>query len=221
MSMTGPPRGTKRAKEDVGSYLESFLEHAANLPAEIQRNFTLMREIDQKVLDLQTKIEKDYKNFLSGKTQKNSDSLKLLLDQVKADQEHCLDFSDEKISLASQTYDRVDNHIRQLDADLRRFEDDFNQDEPAGPRIMKKSRGGEPGRTINVDLDLAVDPNEPVYCICKQVSFGEMIACDNADCPTEWFHFQCVGLTTTNVKGNRWYCPDCRARARQGQLKLA
>jgi hypothetical protein len=24
----------------------------------------------------------------------------------------------------------------------------------------------------------AVDPNEPVYCICRQVSFGEMIGCD-------------------------------------------
>jgi len=24
-----------------------------------------------------------------------------------------------------------------------------------------------------------VDPNEPLYCICQQISFGEMIACDN------------------------------------------
>jgi hypothetical protein len=27
--------------------------------------------------------------------------------------------------------------------------------------------------------EMTVDPNEPTYCICKQVSFGEMIACDN------------------------------------------
>jgi len=31
----------------------------------------------------------------------------------------------------------------------------------------------------NMDLDLPVDPNEPTYCICNQVSFGEMVACDN------------------------------------------
>ena len=24
-------------------------------------------------------------------------------------------------------------------------------------------------------VELEVDPNEPTYCICKQVSFGEMI----------------------------------------------
>lgn len=30
-------------------------------------------------------------------------------------------------------------------------------------------------------MDMPVDPNEPTYCICSQVSFGEMIACDNED----------------------------------------
>jgi hypothetical protein len=28
---------------------------------------------------------------------------------------------------------------------------------------------------------MPVDPNEPKYCDCNQVSFGEMIACDNED----------------------------------------
>ncbi len=26
-----------------------------------------------------------------------------------------------------------------------------------------------------------LDPNEPTYCVCQQVSFGEMIGCDNDD----------------------------------------
>jgi hypothetical protein len=26
-----------------------------------------------------------------------------------------------------------------------------------------------------------VDPNEPTYCTCNRVSFGEMIACDNEE----------------------------------------
>ena len=30
-----------------------------------------------------------------------------------------------------------------------------------------------------MDLDLPIDPNEPTYCICNRVSFGNMIACDN------------------------------------------
>jgi len=57
-------------------------------------------------------------------------------------------------------------------------------------------------------LDMPVDPNEPTYCLCNQVSYGEMIGCDNQECPIEWFHFQCMGLNT-KPKG-KWYCPKCQ-----------
>lgn len=30
-------------------------------------------------------------------------------------------------------------------------------------------------------LDMPVDPNEPTYCLCHQVSYGEMIGCDNTE----------------------------------------
>lgn len=35
--------------------------------------------------------------------------------------------------------------------------------------------------TTGMQLDLPVDPNEPTYCFCNQVSYGDMIACDNPD----------------------------------------
>ncbi|CAA2933328.1 PHD finger protein ING2-like isoform X2 [Olea europaea var. sylvestris] len=62
-----------------------------------------------------------------------------------------------------------------------------------------------------VELDQPIDPNEPTYCVCHQVSFGDMIACDNENCQGgEWFHYACVGLTPeTRFKG-KWYCPTCR-----------
>ena len=56
-------------------------------------------------------------------------------------------------------------------------------------------------------LDMPVDPNEPTYCICHQVSFGQMIACDNPDCPIEWFHIGCMGLSS--IPKGKWYCPKC------------
>lgn len=55
-----------------------------------------------------------------------------------------------------------------------------------------------------------VDPNEPKYCYCKQVSYGEMVGCDREDCPRQWFHFQCVGLTEAPPPGDVWLCPTCR-----------
>ncbi|KZV37914.1 hypothetical protein F511_12196 [Dorcoceras hygrometricum] len=62
-----------------------------------------------------------------------------------------------------------------------------------------------------VELDQPIDPNEPTYCVCHQVSFGDMIACDNENCQGgEWFHYACVGLTPeTRFKG-KWFCPTCR-----------
>ena len=61
-----------------------------------------------------------------------------------------------------------------------------------------------------------LDPTEPVYCYCRRVSFGEMVACDNPDCPVEWFHFGCVGITQ-HPKG-KWYCRDCEELRKAGKL---
>ena len=38
------------------------------------------------------------------------------------------------------------------------------------------------------------EENEPRYCYCNEVSYGEMVACDNENCPREWFHLRCAGL---------------------------
>ncbi len=57
-------------------------------------------------------------------------------------------------------------------------------------------------------MNLQADPDEPTYCLCDQVSYGEMIGCDNDLCPIEWFHFSCVSLSL-KPKG-KWYCPKCR-----------
>lgn len=43
-------------------------------------------------------------------------------------------------------------------------------------------------------LDMPVDPNEPTYCLCHQVSYGEMIGCDNTD-----VSFKVLTLTQKNV----------------------
>lgn len=49
-----------------------------------------------------------------------------------------------------------------------------------------------------------------------QVSYGEMICCDNEECSMEWFHFSCVSLNT-KPKG-KWFCPRCRGD-RSNQMK--
>jgi hypothetical protein len=50
--------------------------------------------------------------------------------------------------------------------------------------------------------------SEPLYCICKKGSFGQMVACDGRDCPIEWFHYACVGLKS--LPKGKWYCKGCQ-----------
>lgn len=57
-----------------------------------------------------------------------------------------------------------------------------------------------------------------LYCICHSVSHGNMVACDNENCPYEWFHWECVGMTQ-EPKG-RWLCTECR-KLPANQVKLA
>lgn len=47
---------------------------------------------------------------------------------------------------------------------------------------LADAAGGTPqSDVLDMPLDMPVDPNEPTYCLCHQVSYGEMIGCDNLD----------------------------------------
>ena len=52
---------------------------------------------------------------------------------------------------------------------------------------MKKNSPGvdfDPYELEAIGIDGDVDST--VYCTCRQVSYGEMIGCDNDDCEIEW-----------------------------------
>ena len=46
--------------------------------------------------------------------------------------------------------------------------------------------------------------DEPRYCYCNEVSYGEMVGCDADDCPREWFHLDCVGLSRAPAKNGEF-----------------
>ena len=98
-----------------------------------------------------------------------------------------------------------------------------NKSTPVGGKKTKKAaqtsnkkRGGGATRKVERERSaspqeprgLEIDPDEPTYCLCDEVSYGEMIGCDNDLCPIEWFHFNCVNLSG-KPKG-KWFCPFCR-----------
>ncbi|XP_034097962.1 inhibitor of growth protein 5 isoform X1 [Drosophila albomicans] len=278
-------------------YLENYLDGLESLPTELERNFKLMRKLDDRAQTAMKSIDSHAKDFMRKLTSENGGAMseedrKERLEDIKALFGKAKEYSDDKVQLAIQTYELVDKQIRRLDNDLARFEGEIqekasstrakseeavakkggrkktkdskttgkkkkpassdeetgrsgnhsnsasgatlNASSSAGQGTKKKKskvnqeketrKGGAQKKTADVDdsekesshtaathpsdvMDMPVDPNEPTYCLCHQVSYGEMIGCDNPDCPIEWFHFACVGLTT-KPKG-KWFCPKC------------
>ncbi|GJC91830.1 chromatin modification-related protein [Colletotrichum higginsianum] len=68
---------------------------------------------------------------------------------------------------------------------------------------------------LDVEDDEAGDDKK--YCTCQNVSFGDMVACDNEDCPYEWFHWSCVGLKSE--PNGTWFCPVCTENMERERLQ--
>lgn len=60
---------------------------------------------------------------------------------------------------------------------------------PATPQVAAVETE-DPSGDVQVD-EWSADPNEPRYCLCNQVSYGEMVGCDNNDVsiPAEFWQF--------------------------------
>ncbi|KAB8073010.1 hypothetical protein BDV29DRAFT_176326 [Aspergillus leporis] len=89
----------------------------------------------------------------------------------------------------------------------------------AKPTKKRIREHGPKDGDIRIDEDGVleeIDPNEPRYCLCGDVSFGTMICCENNDCDREWFHLDCVGLSEVPSRTAKWYCPECRVKFNKG-----
>ncbi|KAK8199273.1 hypothetical protein IWZ00DRAFT_494763 [Phyllosticta capitalensis] len=79
-------------------------------------------------------------------------------------------------------------------------------------KAEEKNDGAQGANQHGDDWAEDIDPNEERYCICGDVSYGMMIACENEEnCEKEWFHLPCVGLAEIPKRREKWYCPDCRS----------
>ena len=112
---------------------------------------------------------------------------------------------EEQNKAAQEVYNMIDERISKFDARTEPLAHLLSVDHQESlSKRKKKKKKSEFG-------DGTVDPNEPVYCTCRMVSFGKMIGCDSDDCTVEWFHLGCVGLTE-DTQPEKWYCDDCRNR---------
>ncbi|WWD22429.1 hypothetical protein CI109_106920 [Kwoniella shandongensis] len=99
-------------------------------------------------------------------------------------------------------------------------ESDGEEEESLGKPVPKRSTSGKKAtqaydvETVEQEgLGGGEEVDSKVYCTCRQVSYGEMIGCDDDDCEIEWYHLACLGLDKT-PEGN-WICPRCVERRKK------
>lgn len=111
------------------------LEH---LPIELQRNFTLMRDLDARAQSLMKNIDSLADVYLKNVKTLTSDEKKEKLSEIQNLFNKAKEYGDDKVQLAIQTYELVDKHIRRLDSDLARFESEI-QDKALSSRNQEEA----------------------------------------------------------------------------------
>ncbi|XP_060844933.1 inhibitor of growth protein 4-like isoform X2 [Rhopalosiphum padi] len=193
--------------------LEHYLDSLKNLPVELQRNFTLKRDLDSRVQELMRTIDKLSDDYISNVKEYTADKKREILTIIRGLFDIAKGYAEDKVQLSIQSYELVDKHVRKFDSGLARFGDEIQDKAISATRNIEENSQKQGHEKINDNptnsvtsvtvetssltgalvgagiahsaevLDMPVDPNEPTYCLCKQVPYGEMIGCDNPDCP--------------------------------------
>ncbi|KAG6059846.1 hypothetical protein E4U17_005541 [Claviceps sp. LM77 group G4] len=86
--------------------------------------------------------------------------------------------------------------------------------------LIQQVHAADVNNSVQVeDEEGEIDADEPTYCYCNSVSYGEMVACDADGCEREWFHLACVGLKVAPGSKTKWYCEDCKDRLKMSSKK--
>ncbi|KAL2207173.1 hypothetical protein CC79DRAFT_1341907 [Sarocladium strictum] len=101
------------------------------------------------------------------------------------------------------------------DAESASGDDDAGERQSRGTPVADgKDEDGDEVLEDAEDDDEDEGGDDKKYCLCQNVSHGDMVACDNDNCPYEWFHWTCVGLKSEPT--GTWYCPVCE-KSRKGK----
>lgn len=223
------------------TYLENFLEclkgaeAASGLPNDLQRKFALIHELDSRCEEVKAQLDtltEDYLRLASHHRGGGKSGAGLSAEQLASMRQlqyKAYHFSNEKVILCDQASFIVNSYLKRLEVDLAAFEEESGGElltEIDVPVRKKFKKGKSPPReSSSISAEASQTPVRPapssgplpssdeIFCMCRQVSFGEMVACDDELCRLKWFHFGCVGLKK-EPKG-KWFCPECSVRRKE------
>ena len=123
------------------------MDSAEKLPIELQKNYAVLKTLDNKTKKLTQKIDLDSDVVLRAICTGTSSHKKEMEEVTKVERQYAKVHAimDERVQLAVQTYELVDKHIRHLDADLSRFEMECRESEkqtPGKSRVEPRTTSG-------------------------------------------------------------------------------
>ncbi|KAL9544633.1 hypothetical protein MBANPS3_007528 [Mucor bainieri] len=114
----------KKEAEIVASYLTEYSDTVEALPLELQRNYTLIRQLDESAEELLAQIATESTSLTKTQRLLTTEERKKRLDHIGQLLNETLKKGEEKLALAKSTYDTVDRHCTRLDNDLQKIEDE-------------------------------------------------------------------------------------------------
>ncbi|SCU85470.1 LAME_0D01464g1_1 [Lachancea meyersii CBS 8951] len=165
----------------------TFLDALDHLPSDLIRSLWTIQGLELRQDEIRT--------FVDQQAVKEAQHLQRLIQQ----RQEQLDFQIQEMQEMAEVQARYLAHEESVELKTKSAKTHTRIPQPPEPLKIK----------INLKPSHS---DEPVYCHCRNVSYGQMIACDNRRCPTEWFHYACVGLT--HAPKGKWYCSErCHRQA--------
>ncbi|ERE48708.1 inhibitor of growth protein 1, partial [Cricetulus griseus] len=101
------------------NYVEDYLDSMESLPFDLQRNISLMREIDAKYQEILKELDDSYEKF---KREMDGTQKRRLLHCIQRALIRSQELGDEKIQIVSQMVELVENRTRKVDSHVELFE---------------------------------------------------------------------------------------------------
>ncbi|KAG0021419.1 Inhibitor of growth protein 5 [Entomortierella chlamydospora] len=183
----------------AGEFLEEYIESLENLPSEVQQGLQELGKADAQYFELRENYRAHWKKYIKSAKRSSipvGEDPALVAARLNIEKEYCAAIRkvDQKIDHSSKLYELINRQIVRLDEETQRLgidlqdpgevkKDRKSQKGPiSAPRSSPNSRKRGSGAIATMDN---IDPNEPLYCFCQQVSFGDMVGCDNDSVSTQ------------------------------------
>ncbi|TIA69733.1 hypothetical protein E3P92_03428 [Wallemia ichthyophaga] len=202
-------------------------EATEQLPAEVYRSGGLLNQVTRVQRENLANLEKDTLGYIRGRLDNTppTHTSKLLyqLGNYGTDAQR---LSEERVSIATSLRDIIARNIKLIETGIENQQTELQigvrpGTQPSHNEQLKKERDSRlRSRAVREEQERAEKEkkeDDERYCFCHQVSFGDMVGCDNEQCPYQWFHLACIGLE--DAPNGDFVCSFCQQQREVGESK--